>query len=891
MKNFVILVMFLILFTNLYANSESVGSIEIQIKKWDGELLDPSEIAVLVYQNGNSLFRNVQLETNPQIISELPLGQKYSFEVIRHDMNYPISNKVTLDSVLKKIELKIPSEGGMKFSVFYNDGSTPINNAQVTIKSPNQIDLVSTTTNNDGQTPRYWLQSTTGDKSYQVEVSLGNNISYLQSPIKNSPDVARDFKIITPWPPLLDELITIYLEKDMNDEKISHDFFKIEIYDKNNQKVSESSFNQRGEAYFSNIPVGEYVFRALIKSVDSESGFIEWGNTKVSLIGDQNIVKINEGFSNDSNCNCVAFRFDDVQDYFLNQVQTGLFQLFEDKDAPLTIGVIGGLIGMDSILVDHIKENLNSENSKLEIASHSWNNVPLTTMSKEKQNSMIQLTNDAIDETFSVIPIVFIPPENVFNEDTINVLEENNFSYLSSSIQYDLPPYPFENSNLYRFPQAAQTAILEGKTNLWIVENRTKIFNDITTSMDENGFAVVMMHPPDFAINDNGIYRNELNDEYISELGLLIDDIRNSGMKILSISQINSDQKSMVKKSVTSPSFESCNCVAFSLAGVQDYWLNDVQLEILNTFKKTKTDLTVGIIANYFGADEKLLGFFSSTLNDKSTEIEVANNGWEYEDFGKLDLNEQISLIQKSNDKISSVLGVQPVTFLPPLDSTNEVTPIALERNSITYVSSNMLNDPHPYDFDDLSYSRIPFGTTTGSYDTESESFKGISHEESFSKIKDDILNYDFAVVRISPQEFSIMENGQAQNKVNLQQIRELELLIEEINKNGYQTFPIYKIPPRMSTNVIEIPDWIKNNALWWSNNQISETDFVSGIEYMIQKRIIVIPQIPQSASNQSSEVPSWIKNNAGWWVQGLITDEDFVSGLEYLIKNGIITI
>jgi len=87
------------------------------------------------------------------------------------------------------------------------------------------------------------------------------------------------------------------------------------------------------------------------------------------------------------------------------------------------------------------------------------------------------------------------------------------------------------------------------------------------------------------------------------------------------------------------------------------------------------------------------------------------------------------------------------------------------------------------------------------------------------------------------------------------------------------------------------LPVWIKNNALWWSNNQISETDFVSGIEYMIQKRIIVIPQISQSASNQSSEIPSWIKNNAGWWAQELITDSDFVSGLEYLIKNGIITI
>jgi hypothetical protein len=282
MKNLVTLVLFVILFTNLYANSESVGAIEIQVKKWDGDLLDPSEISVLVYQNGNSLFRDIQLETNPQTISDLPLGQKYSFEVIRHDMNYPITHKVILDSVLKKIELKIPSEGGMKFNVFYNDGSTPINNAQVTIKSPNQNELVSTTTNNDGQTPRYWLQSTTDDKSYQVEISLGDNISYLQSPIKNSPDVSRDFKIITPWPPVLDERITVSLDKDIDGENMSYDNFKIELYDKNNKKVSESALNLRGEANFSNLPVGEYVFKALVKSVDSELGFIEWGEKSFS---------------------------------------------------------------------------------------------------------------------------------------------------------------------------------------------------------------------------------------------------------------------------------------------------------------------------------------------------------------------------------------------------------------------------------------------------------------------------------------------------------------------------------------------------------------------------------------------------------------------------------
>ena len=38
-----------------------------------------------------------------------------------------------------------------------------------------------------------------------------------------------------------------------------------------------------------------------------------------------------------------------------------------------------------------------------------------------------------------------------------------------------------------------------------------------------------------------------------------------------------------------------------------------------------------------------------------------------------------------------------------------------------------------------------------------------------------------------------------------------------------------------------EIPDWIKNNAKWWANDQISDEDFVKSIEYLVKKGIIRI--------------------------------------------------
>ena len=40
---------------------------------------------------------------------------------------------------------------------------------------------------------------------------------------------------------------------------------------------------------------------------------------------------------------------------------------------------------------------------------------------------------------------------------------------------------------------------------------------------------------------------------------------------------------------------------------------------------------------------------------------------------------------------------------------------------------------------------------------------------------------------------------------------------------------------------------------------------------------------------NQQIKIPQWIKNNAKWWSEGQISDDEFVKGIQYLITNGII--
>jgi len=88
------------------------------------------------------------------------------------------------------------------------------------------------------------------------------------------------------------------------------------------------------------------------------------------------------------------------------------------------------------------------------------------------------------------------------------------------------------------------------------------------------------------------------------------------------------------------------------------------------------------------------------------------------------------------------------------------------------------------------------------------------------------------------------------------------------------------------------VPIWIKNNAAWWSQELIEDSDFVAGIEYLIQNEIITIQDDQVIASSYSSnEIPEWIKNTAGWWSEDLITEKEFIDGLQWLISNGIIEV
>ena len=54
---------------------------------------------------------------------------------------------------------------------------------------------------------------------------------------------------------------------------------------------------------------------------------------------------------------------------------------------------------------------------------------------------------------------------------------------------------------------------------------------------------------------------------------------------------------------------------------------------------------------------------------------------------------------------------------------------------------------------------------------------------------------------------------------------------------------------------------------------------------------LVMIAAFPLAVTAQSDAIRSWIKNTAGWWAEDQISETEFVNSIEYLIDSGIIQV
>ncbi len=263
------------------AYSETLGTDLLTIDLPNGDVSSTYQMSMKIYQDFNTTpYKQLATVTdNPFAITGLPLNHSYKIEVYMNGIKVG-TGYINFQNNNQQDSMNISYNSGMLIYVYYKDGVTPIPNALVSIQGNNQTWATSTTDTN-GKAKRFYLSPTINDGDYySVKIDLGPTLSYVFSPLQL---ISRDtsFKITTPWPSVLDQLITVRLYENQSSLITTNSgVYVVRVIDPNKNIIAESSVNSRGEAYFSSLKVGYYLIQAVKLSDNSV-----WGSSDFNLDG------------------------------------------------------------------------------------------------------------------------------------------------------------------------------------------------------------------------------------------------------------------------------------------------------------------------------------------------------------------------------------------------------------------------------------------------------------------------------------------------------------------------------------------------------------------------------------------------------------------------------
>jgi len=263
------------------------------------------------------------------------------------------------------------------------------------------------------------------------------------------------------------------------------------------------------------------------------------------------------------------------------------------------------------------------------------------------------------------------------------------------------------------------------------------------------------------------------------------------------------------------------------------------------------------------------------------------------------------------------------VITIDDFSAENRVAHIVLNQNDILELSKNVEGSHNNMHFSIMpSADNLPLTTMTENaqfklnLSWEPQSIKSGSMTTFYYKILDAFyvdrqvsVSYDLSIFHggeeigqvssvSADMGFSMIEFDIPNNVSGV-----MTLQFENLNGSDLANAILPVVVNRINVDETSIPVWIKNNAGWWATDQIDDSAFLQGIQYLIQEGIMIIPPtetsddsdaIPdagQRAQAFDQRVPAWIKNNAGWWATDQIDASSFLQGIQYLVSIGIIVV
>lgn len=245
---------------------------------------------------------------------------------------------------------------------------------------------------------------------------------------------------------------------------------------------------------------------------------------------------------------------------------------------------------------------------------------------------------------------------------------------------------------------------------------------------------------------------------------------------------------------INASSNKGCQCIAFRLDDVQDYFLNYVQMEIIRVFQDSGTGLTIGIIGNNFGNDTGIVSFVNQTVHKPGrNNLEIANHGWDHENFTLYGQDEQYQRMKKTNDKIDKLLNVTIRGFLAPYNQIDYGTIIATEKNKMNYISSDLnsyntlVHETNVTNHLIQGMTSLPETLSVGALNPTGNNWELNSNLEIITKIKDSLKTFGSAIITLHPMNYAIKNGPNLENRINGSRINDLAVLLKDVSEEGWK--------------------------------------------------------------------------------------------------------
>jgi len=232
------------------------------------------------------------------------------------------------------------------------------------------------------------------------------------------------------------------------------------------------------------------------------------------------------------------------------------------KNLSLSVGLITHEVGNDSMIVDKVKEGLHK--GLFEIDLHGWDHVNYTELNEKQQKDSLSKANANVERLFGTKSIVFISPYDVFNNDTIKAIRDLGIRIISSGqaeeARFDKNRSIFvaktnntttvthnntyntrknESSSatttIYHLPATMFFKNFDDVHGKWIKNPLKAIIGNVTRNIATYGYAVIGLHPQDFAnpVDGKENFTNSIIQKEILDLSKIVDYFKANNTRII----------------------------------------------------------------------------------------------------------------------------------------------------------------------------------------------------------------------------------------------------------------------------------------------------------------------------------------------------------------------